>query len=262
MPGSIRLFVTAPLAAGVEIAATAAQAHYLGTVMRRAVGEMVGLFNGRDGEWTARLATMRRGEASLVVDRMLRPQAAEPDMWLVFALLKRDATDLVVQKATELGVAALWPVLTARTNAQRVNLARFHAIAIEAAEQSERLTVPSIHEPQPLSALLKTWPTGRRLFVAAEREPAPPIAAPPIVARPIVAPPIVAPPGPPPGAAPPGAATTCPAALLVGPEGGFTPAELDAIRGHPLVTLVSLGPRILRAETAAIAGLARLQGAG
>ena len=107
MPGSIRLFVTAQLAAGVEIAATAGQAHYLGTVMRRTVGETVGLFNGRDGEWAARLVTLRRGEASFVVDCILRPQAAEPDVWLIFALLKRDATDLVIQKATELGVAAL-----------------------------------------------------------------------------------------------------------------------------------------------------------
>ncbi len=233
MSGSIRLFVTGPLAVGVEIVATTAQAHYLGTVMRRAVGATVCLFNGSDGEWTARLVTLWRGEARFVVDRMLRPQVAEPDVWLVFALLKRDATDLVVQKATELGVAALWPVLTARTNAQRVNLARLHAIAIEAAEQSERLTVPAVHAPRSLAALLQSWPAGRRLFVAAERTSAPPIGA-----------------------------TGEPAALLVGPEGGFTPAELDALKRHPLVTTMSLGPRILRAETAAIAGLARLQGAG
>ncbi len=233
MPGSIRLFVAAPLAAGVQVAATAAQAHYLGTVMRRTVGETIGLFNGLDGEWAARLATLRRGEASFAVERIIRPQAAEPDVWLAFALLKRDATDLVVQKATELGVAALWPVLTARTNAQRVNLVRFHAIAIEAAEQSERLTVPAIHEPRPLATLLQAWPAGRRLFAAVERASAPPIVA-----------------------------TDEPAALLIGPEGGFAPAELDAIRDHPLVTPVTLGPRILRAETAAIAGLARLQGAG
>jgi 16S rRNA (uracil1498-N3)-methyltransferase len=164
---------------------------------------------------------------------MLRPQAPEPDLWLAFALLKRDSTDLVVQKATELGVAALYPVITARTNAQRVNLARFHAIATEAAEQSERLTVPAIHEPRPLAALLQSWPADRRLVVAAERTQAPPIVA-----------------------------AQHPAALLIGPEGGFAPAELDALRRHPLVTLMSLGPRILRAETAAIAGLARLQGPG
>lgn len=233
MSGSIRLFVTAPLAPGAELAATEAQAHYLGTVMRRAVGDAVVLFNGRDGEWAARVLTLRRGAASFVADRMLRPQAAEPDVWLVFALLKRDATDLVVQKATELGVASLWPVFSARTNAQRVNLARLDAIAIEAAEQSERLTVPAIHEPRPLTTLLHSWPAGRRLFVAAERTAAPPLGA-----------------------------TGEPAALLVGPEGGFAPAELDALNRHPLVTMMSLGPRILRAETAAIAGLARLQGAG
>jgi len=232
MPGSIRLFVTPPLHPGAELTASSAQAHYLGTVMRRTAGDEVVLFNGTDGEWAARIATLRRGTASFVADRPLRPQAAEPNLWLVFSLLKRDATDLVVQKATELGVSAIWPVLTTRTNAQRVNLARFHAIAIEAAEQSERLTVPAIHEPCKLSALLHGWPAGRRLFVAAER-----IAASPIVA------------------------TTGPAALLVGPEGGFVPAELDAIQAHPLVTIVSLGPYILRAETAAIAGLARLQGA-
>jgi 16S rRNA (uracil1498-N3)-methyltransferase len=243
MPGSIRLFVSAPLTAGAAIAATPAQAHYLGTVMRRAVGDAVVLFNGRDGEWAAHVSMLRRGDAGFVVERMLRAQAsgaqvagaqaAEPDLWLVFALLKRDATDLVVQKATELGVAALWPVLTAHTGAQRVNLDRLHAIATEAAEQSERLTVPAIHEPRPLAALLQSWPAGRRLLVAAERQAVPPIVA-----------------------------TTEPAALLVGPEGGFAPVELDGLRRHPLVTMVSLGPRILRAETAAIAGLARLQGAG
>ncbi len=230
MPGSIRLFVTAPLAAGAEVAATEAQAHYLGAVMRRAAGDAIVLFNGTDGEWAARLATLRRGNASFVVDTRLRPQAPGADLWLAFALLKRDATDLVVQKATELGVAALWPVISARTNAQRINLARLHAIAIEAAEQSERLTVPPIHEPQPLTTVLRAWPSGRRLFVAAERAAAPPIIA-----------------------------TDAPAGLLIGPEGGFTPAELDVLQAHPLVTIVSLGPLILRAETAAIAGLARLQ---
>src|SRR5271169_2504928 len=228
MTGSIRLYVTAALAEGDTIAASAAQAHFLANVMRRGPGDLLLLFNGRDGEFGARIESLRRDRASLRVEPRTRTQTTEPDLWLVFALLKRDATDLVVQKATELGVAALHPVLTARTNAQRVNLARFHAIATEAAEQSERLSVPAIHEPRPLAALLQSWPGNRRLFVAAER-----VAAPPIVT------------------------TEKPAALLVGPEGGFAPAELDALRRHPLVTLMSLGPRILRAETAAIAGLAR-----
>lgn len=234
MPGSIRLFVPAALAANATVQTTAAQAHYLATVMRRAVGDRVHLFNGRDGEWAARITTLGRNAAGLTVDTQLCPQESdqEADIWLAFALLKRDTTDLVVEKATELGVAAIWPVLTARTNASRVNLDRLHAIALEAAEQSERLTVPALHPPRTLAALLDAWPSGRRLFVAVERTEAPPLAP-----------------------------TGAPCGLLIGPEGGFTPAELDVLHVHALVTLASLGPRILRAETAAIAGLARLQGA-
>jgi 16S rRNA (uracil1498-N3)-methyltransferase len=234
MPGSIRLFVPAALAADAAVPASAAQAHYLGTVMRRAVGDVVHLFNGRDGEWTARITALGRHAAGFTVEAQFCPQerGVEPDIWLAFALLKRDATDLVVEKATELGVAAICPVVTARTNANRVNLDRLQAIAVEAAEQCERLTVPTLHAPRALAALLDAWPAGRRLIVAAERSEAPPLA--PI---------------------------DTPCGLLIGPEGGFTPAELDVLRAHALVTLASLGPRILRAETAAIAGLARLQGA-
>jgi 16S rRNA (uracil1498-N3)-methyltransferase len=230
MSGSIRLYLTVTLTAGCVIETTAQQAHYLGTVMRRRVGDPVGLFNGRDGEWLARIETIRRDRAKLVVDRLLRAQRPEPDLWLLFALLKRDATDLVVQKATELGVATLRPVLTARANGARVNVARLAAIAIEAAEQSERLTVPELHQPQLLRAVLASWPAGRRLIVAVERSQAPLI--PPVPA---------------------------PAALLVGPEGGFDSAELETLRAQPFVTACSLGPRILRAETACIAGLALLQ---
>lgn len=228
--GSIRLYVDEPLAAGTTIEATAAQAHYLGTVMRRGRGDAVRLFNGRDGEFVARIEAILRDRASLLVGSNLRAQGSEPDLWLVFALLKRDATDLVVQKATELGVAALAPVITERTNAHRVNEARLAAIAVEASEQCERLTVPRLHAPRPLTKLLGDWDPGRQLFAAAER---------------FVAPAIVPVHGP--------------AALLVGPEGGFAPVELEAMRTHPFVTIVSLGPRILRAETACIAGLALLQ---
>jgi 16S rRNA (uracil1498-N3)-methyltransferase len=268
MSGSIRLFVEAALAAGAEIAATAGQAHYLGSVMRRAAGDPVHLFNGRDGEWQARITAVRRDKATLLVQSQIRPQAAEPDPWLVFALLKRDATDMVVQKATELGAAALLPVFTERTNAGRANIARLVAIAIEAAEQSERLTVPTIQEPQPLPALLAGWPPERRLFVAAERSDTATLLQARLVPLPPSAPSSgssqpgwVRPPGMsqgsplPEAAARPFAAT----ALLVGPEGGFSAAELDGLQAHAFVTPISLGPRILRAETAAIAGLALLQ---
>ena len=235
MPGSIRLYVAAPLAAlsasGAELHATPAQAHYLTQVMRRAPGDPVLLFNGADGEWQARIMRTRRGEAVLTVEHRTRAQAPETDLWLAFALLKRDATDLLVRQATELGASALLPVLTARTNAARTNPDRLAAIAAEAAEQSERLSLPVLHPPRALPDLLATWPADRPLFAAMERSAAPP---PPPCAR---------------------------AGLLIGPEGGFTEAELDLMRARPFVTPVGLGPRILRAETAALAGLALLQAA-
>jgi 16S rRNA (uracil1498-N3)-methyltransferase len=225
-----RLHVPGELAAGRLLSLSPEQAHYLGTVMRLAAGDRVSLFNGRDGEWCARIEEIRREKARVTAETQTRPQVPEPDLWLAFAPLKRDATDLVVQKATELGVSALLPVFTARTNAARINADRLGAIAREAAEQSERLTVPELRSPVPLYDLLASWPEGRSLAAAIERgEPSP---------------------LPPAGA------------LLVGPEGGFAPAELDVLRAARFVSVISLGPRILRAETAAIAGLALLQGAG
>ncbi len=260
-----RLHVLADLAADAMVAGSAAQAHYLGTVLRCATNDPVHLFNGQHGEWTARIADLRRDRVTLAVETQRRTQEPEPDLWLVFALLKRDATDMVVQKATELGAAALFPVFTERTNAARVNEARLAAIATEAAEQCERLTVPVLHPPVRLPDLLSTWPADRRLYAAIERTTAPP---PRPTSAPANAATNAAPPAP--GNAPPprptNASTSAPtdagqkAALLVGPEGGFTPAELDAMLRHPFVTPVSLGPRILRAETACVAGLALLQG--
>lgn len=235
MSGSIRLFVSALLAEGATVHATPGQAHYLGTVMRRGPDAPVRLFNGADGEWQARIAAIKRDRAVLTVETRLRAQTAEPGPWLVFALLKRDATDLVAQKATELGVSALLPVTTERTNAERVNAARMSAIATEAAEQSERLTVPRVAPVQRLSDLLAEWPAERRLFAALERSNAAPLR-------------------------PDGSVGM--AALLVGPEGGFSASELDGLRARPFVVPVSLGPRVLRAETASIAGLALLQACG
>jgi 16S rRNA (uracil1498-N3)-methyltransferase len=232
MRTSIRLFVAAPLAPGAELAATPAQAHYLATVMRRRTGDPLRLFNGRDGEWCARISALRSDRGTLVAQRQLRTQIAEPDVWLAFALLKRDATDLVVQKATELGVAALLPVVTERTNAARVNLTRLIAIATEAAEQSERLSVPAVPAPQTLTDLLATWPATRSLLVALERGDAPPILP-----------------------------TNGPVGLLIGPEGGFTAGERERLLTDCRVQPASLGPFVLRADTAAIVGLARLQAA-
>ncbi len=227
---ALRLFVDVKLSAGAEIAARDGQAHYLGTVMRRAAGEEIVLFNGQDGEWSARVTELRRDRARFVALRQTRPQLAEPDIWCLFAPLKRDATDLVVQKATELGASVIQPVFTQRTNAGRVNLDRLAAIAMEAAEQSERLSLPELRAPVQLIDLLAAWPRQRRLAVAMERSGSAPI--------------------------PLGAG-----ALLVGPEGGFAPGELDVLRAARFVSPCCLGPRVLRAETAVIAGLALLQGA-
>jgi 16S rRNA (uracil1498-N3)-methyltransferase len=233
MAGSIRLFLPHSLAPGAAVPLAPGQAHYLGTVMRRTGGEGVRVFNGADGEWEACILSLERNEGRVEVKRCLRPQAPEPDLWLAFAPVRREATEFLVQKATELGVAALLPVLTARTNPGTPNAGRLAAIATEAAEQCERLTVPRIAPPVRLAALLAGWPAARPLFAAIERQAAP-------MLRP----------------------RGGPAGLLVGPEGGFAPAELDEMRNHPFVIAASLGPRVLRAETAAIVGLALLQAPG
>jgi 16S rRNA (uracil1498-N3)-methyltransferase len=233
MADAIRLFVEASLHEGAAVAATPGQAHRLGTVMRRGVGDAVRLFNGRDGEWDGRIAApgQRRGQVTILAERLRRPQAAEPGPALLFAPLKRAATDLLAEKATELGASRLQPVITARTVAQRVAVERLALIAVEAAEQCERLTVPAVQAPRPLADVIALWPPELTLAAAIERLNGPGIAAPA-------------------------------AGLLVGPEGGFTGAELDLLRSRPFVVPVSLGPRILRAETAAIAGLALLQAHG
>ncbi len=232
--GTIRLFIESDLAPGAEVAATPLQAHYLGVVMRRGVGDPVILFNGRDGEYLARISQIKRDQARLAVDHQTRPQVCLREMSLAFAPLKRDATDLVIQKATELGATAIYPVLTARSNTQRVNLDRFRAITIEAAEQCERMDLPILHQPVQLFQFLSSWPSDKPLAACIERADVPrsPMAD---------------------------AAARSATGLIVGPEGGFTSTELDVMRRHSFLIAVSLGTLILRAETAAIAGLALLQ---
>ncbi|MFC7736806.1 16S rRNA (uracil(1498)-N(3))-methyltransferase [Roseomonas sp. GCM10028921] len=226
-----RLFTEHDLRAGIAVPAAPGQGRYLGAVMRKKEGDAVILFNGRDGEWRGRLGPIRKDDAALIPERMVRPQPPAAGPVLLMAALKREAMEWVVEKATELGACAIRPVITARAVPDRVNRARLLLIAREAAEQCERLDVPELAEAVPLHAALDAW-DDTPLLVAAERRDARPLAS--------------LPSGPPP-------------AILVGPEGGFTGPELDALARHPFVALVSLGPRILRAETAAVSALAVVQ---
>ena len=231
-----RLFVEADLAAGIEAPMSEAQAHYLRHVMRRAEGAEVRLFNGRDGEWRATLALRGKKAAAALVGERRRAQSAEPDLWLCFAPIKRARIDYIAEKATELGVAVLQPVLTQHTAVERVNTERLRANAVEAAEQTERLSVPEVRAPIELARLLADWPAGRRLLMCDETGGGPPIA--------------------PALAGLDAAARAAPWAIVVGPEGGFAQAELSALRRIKDVVAVGLGPRILRADTAALAALA------
>ncbi len=173
----LRLFVEAPLAAGRTVDLAPAQAHYVVDVMRRREGESLLLFNGRDGEWRAEVDAARRGRrCTATVVEPTRPQAPEPDLWLMFAPVKRAPIDLIARGATELGVSALWPVLTRRTAVRRVNLARLRANATEAAEQCGRLTAPECFAPTPLAAALADWPPERRLLVCDESGAGAPVA--------------------------------------------------------------------------------------
>lgn len=228
-----RLYVAAPLAAGAVVPLTADQAHYAGRVMRLGVGDPLSLFNGRDGEWRARVKTIGRKGGEATVEEQLRPQTVESAPILLFAPLKKSALDVLVAKATELGVAELRPVSTRRMVAARVNLQRLRAQAVEAAEQCERLTVPDVRAPESLERALGAWDKTRKLFVADETGGGIPLAD-----------------------AFPAADRARSVGFLVGPEGGFERSELDALGRLPFVTRVALGPRILRAETAALVVLA------
>lgn len=233
-----RLFVTAGLAEGAGVELAAGQAHYLGRVLRLGGGDPVRVFNGRDGEWRARVDRLSRDRGRLTVAQRLRPQGTESGPWLAFAPIKKAAIDFVAAQATELGVSRLWPVFTRNTDVKRVNTERLRANAVEAAQQCGRLSVPEVADPVALEGLIAGWPAGRRLLVADETGGGRPLAE---VLSSLAG-------GPPGGWG-----------VLVGPEGGLARSELDGLGKLAFVTLVGLGPRILRAETAAVATLACLQ---
>jgi 16S rRNA (uracil1498-N3)-methyltransferase len=231
-----RLHIDVPLAAGIAIDLDSDRAHYLRDVLRLGVGATVKLFNGRDGEWRAVIDAVAKRSLAVRVEAQLRLPSPEPDLWLCFAPVKKARIDFIAEKATELGVAALQPVITQHTIVERVNLDRLRANAVEAAEQTERLSVPEILAPLAFDRLVDTWPPARHVLLADETGGGQPIGA------------VLA--------ALDDAARAAPWAILTGPEGGFTRAELDRIGRLPHVHAVGLGPRILRADTAALAALA------
>jgi 16S rRNA (uracil1498-N3)-methyltransferase len=223
----IRLYVDHPLGPGQSVPLTEAQAHYLFGVMRQAVGGAVLLFNGTDGEWLAEVAEAGKRRGVLVCGTLTRAQDMPPDLWLLFAPIRKARTDFIVEKAVELGARRIVPVQTEFTNAERMRQDRLQAHAVEAAEQCGGLVVPAVAEMVPLARLLGGWDAGRALIFADE------------------------------GMARTTAATLqpAPAAILIGPEGGFSEGERARLRALPFVTAVSLGPRILRADTAAVAAI-------
>ncbi|MBB3891253.1 16S rRNA (uracil1498-N3)-methyltransferase [Phenylobacterium haematophilum] len=233
----IRLHVAAEIAQDVALGLDHGQSHYLTSVMRRAVGDEVLVFNGRDGEWRATIEVAGKRGVILRPTVQERPQAFGPDLDLVIALVKRSRVETIVEKAAELGARRVRLVVTERTNAERTRIDRLSAIAAEAAEQTGRLDVPEIVEPVKLAKLIEGWDASRRLLFCDEAGDAKPVLA--------------ALDGAPPA----------PWAILIGPEGGFSPAEREALRNLPYATPATLGPRILRADTAAISALTLWQAA-
>jgi 16S rRNA (uracil1498-N3)-methyltransferase len=232
---SARLYVGGDLQERRPVALEAGQAHYLRSVLRLAPGAAILLFNGRDGEWLGTIEELGKKGGRVVAQRQTRPQVGESDLWLVFAPLKAERLDFLVEKATELGVSALAPTFTRHTAVGRVNIERMRARSIAAAEQCERLTVPEVLAPAALDERLSGWPAGRRLLACVEAGAAAPIAE---ALRAFAG------------------KSAQPWAVLAGPEGGFAPVELDLLGKLPFVTRVGLGPRVLRAETASLAALA------
>lgn len=229
----IRLHVKHPLRPRQRVPLERGQSHYLSTVMRVLPGDEILAFNGKHGEWLARVEGRAARAEALTCLELTSPQVDAPDVWLLFAPLKKARTNYAVEKATELGVSRIVPVRTERTNAKRIAIERLEAIAVEAAEQCGGLTVPEIAPLSRLDDVLAGWPSGRRLFVCDEELSGN-------------------------GSRRLEADGDGPVAVLVGPEGGFADGERNALAGMPSAKLVGLGNRILRAETAAVAALALL----
>ncbi|MDX2484750.1 MAG: 16S rRNA (uracil(1498)-N(3))-methyltransferase [Pseudodonghicola sp.] len=229
MKAKVRLYVEHPLGAGQSVPLTREQAHYLFGVMRLGLGDPVALFNGCDGEWLTTVAEAGKRGGVLACVEQSRPLQLPPDLWLLFAPIKKARTDFIVEKAAEMGAARIVPVQTEFTNSDRIRQDRLQAHAIEAAEQCGGTVVPEVTDLQKLDRLLSEWPEERRLMFCDEAEAG---------ALKGLA-----------GAAP------GPWAILIGPEGGFSPAERKRLHALPQAHVVALGPRILRADTAAVAAL-------
>ena len=232
----IRLYVTSDLSPDAAVAPTLDQSRYLTQVMRLGVGDDLLIFNGRDGEWRAEVAEVLKKGVILKAEEQTRPQVFGPDLELIVAVVKKARVETIVEKAAELGAKRVRLVMTRRTNTDRIRLDRLDTIAEEAAEQTGRLDVPMVDDPVKLEAVLDGWEDGRRLMFCDETGGAPAVGAL--------------------TAAGPG-----PWAILIGPEGGFSPEEGERLRGLPYATAVSLGPRILRADTAAITAMSLWQAA-
>ncbi|MCA0367913.1 MAG: 16S rRNA (uracil(1498)-N(3))-methyltransferase [Proteobacteria bacterium] len=232
----IRLHVASPLAPAAPVAPTLDQSRYLTQVMRLKAGDDLLAFNGRDGEWRCTVAEVLKKGVILRAEEQVRPQSFGPDLELIVAVVKKARVETIVEKAAELGARRVRLVLTKRTNADRIRLDRLDAIAEEAAEQTGRLDVPAVDDPIRLDALLDGWEADRRLMFCDETGGAPAVSA-------------------------LAAAGAGPWSILIGPEGGFSPEEGERLRCLPLTTAVSLGPRILRADTAAIAAMTLWQAA-
>jgi 16S rRNA (uracil1498-N3)-methyltransferase len=247
----IRLHVDQPLATGQAVPLSQDQAHYLTGVMRLTVGADILLFNGRDGEWRASLTVAAKRGAIATCAAQTRLLQLPPDLWLLFAPIKKARTDFIVEKAVELGVARILPVQTRHTNSERIRQDRLQAHAVEAAEQCGATYVPEVADLAPLDRVLRDWPEGRALIWCDEASAS---ASPPPRGE-----------GTGVGGLPPGRGASpmppAPAAILIGPEGGFSADEAQRLRTRPGVTALSLGPRILRADTAAVAAITLWQAA-